>query len=159
MTLYERVISIKHKRNILITFLLFAGLFSSNAVSDTDLKDLMTGYWYGNSASEEHKIERKWIVHLAGSGEFEIVFKEYMDTILTKTWYEFGTWDLRGMIHSTAINKIVMEDGEEIIPDTPDGVYYDEYEVLEINNKILRYRHIGKGEIFTVNRVPEGTEI
>ena len=143
----------------IIVFVLLISLSFSNSASETTLKDLITGYWYGSSVIPEHKINRKWIVHLAESGEFKIFFKEYKNKQLLKSWTESGTWNLRGTVHSTTINKIVTVDGSIVTPDTPDVVYYDEYEVLEINDKILKYRNIKDGVVYTVNRVPEGTEI
>jgi len=146
-------------RYVIVVFPLIISLSFPNTASETNLKDLITGYWYGSSVITERLIDRKWIVHLAESGEFKIFFKEYRNNQLLKSWVESGTWNLRGTIHSTTINRIIMGDGSEITPDTPDGIYYDEYEVLEINDKILKYRHIEDDVVYTVNRVPEGTEI
>jgi hypothetical protein len=143
----------------IIVFVLLISLSFSNTASDNTLKDLMVGYWYGSSVIPEQKLNRKWVVHLEASGKFKIFFKEYKNKYLLKTWSESGSWDLRGTIHSTTIHRIIMEDGSVITPDTPDGVYYDEYEVLEMNNKMLKYRNIKTDFVYTVKRVPEGTEI
>jgi hypothetical protein len=146
-------------RYCIIVFVLLISLSFSNIASETTLKDLITGYWYGSSVIPEQKLNRKWIVHLEVSGKFKIFFKEYNKKQLLKSWTESGTWDLRGTIHSTTIHRIVMGDGSVVTPDTPDGVFYDEYEVLEINDKILKYRNIKNDVVYTVKRVPEGTEI
>jgi hypothetical protein len=119
--------------------------------------DTLVGYWYGEldlePITKKSSIQKYLALHNK-DGEFEILFKVYDKNTkkLLSHHKEYGSWWVDDDKLVTKISKTV-KDGKTKSPNTPEGYYLDKYQIIELTDKKLTYRHIQEKLTFTINKV------
>lgn len=117
-------------------------------------RDLLAGRWYGEEATEEGG-KRLQIVEWNLEGVLKIRFRTLERSGRSWDQTEVGLWGISGPVYFTIITGW-LQDGQFMPADPGDASFYDAYEILELNDKIFRYRSFAFGDEYTLRRVEEG---
>jgi len=141
---------------ILILSLLVTGctINSKSNTEDTrpEMRELMIGKFYG-----EHTLSngnyRPWIMERYRNGKYKATFREYDDKNSFKDKVEVGVW---GVSHPVYFSIYLAEiEGEEAYQSNLESPYnYDAYEIIELNNTLLKYKSFASKNIYTIKKVP-----
>jgi hypothetical protein len=122
-----------------VLFTLVLALLPSGATAEGDP---LVGIWYGHDRQPDgQQVQR--ISRRSTNGAISIEFREYENCVLVWRSVEKGTWHRENNIEVVEINSI----------DGSPRAYLDRYEILEIDDRSARSRHIESGTVFTYQRV------
>lgn len=155
------------KKNVFLSVLLFVVLFgcSKNGTSTDEivaLKELenleeskkwalMTGKWYGNQPTKSGG-RREHITDRYADGTYKITYRIYENTGALKEGAEVGYWGVSGPIYFS-IFKGWLKDGK-VTPALSSNPYnYDAYQIIILNDKEFKYKHLSSGNVYTLIRV------
>lgn len=103
-----------------------------------------SGRWYGFGYQPAWGFASQWIAQRSSNGDLEIEFRRYENCQLVHRQVERGHWVVEGSRYSSLIAQI---------NDKP-VMRVEDYELLAQEGDIIRYRHLGSGQIFQARRVP-----
>jgi len=113
----------------------------------------MTGKWYGEQKNKDGGVT-KWIKEASHDGSYKIVFRTYLKYGGFSERVEMGQWGVSGPVYFSIYRGHVV--GEMIIKEDPSNPYnYDTYEILELSDKLFKYKHYDTGGVYTVKKVSD----
>ena len=104
-----------------------------------------SGRWYGYGYQPAWGFATQWIAHRKADGSLEVEFRRYEDCRLVLQQIERGGWTVEGSRYTAMIAEI---DGKPVLR-------VEAYELQGQDGDIMRYRHLGSGQVFRARRVAE----
>lgn len=115
-------------------------------------RNMLFGNWYRGDTDEDGN-QLTEFARIEPDGSFEFTFIQYdQKGRAAEEITELGDWGLVGDIHFT-ITRGELIDGDTFSADMADEDNYHAYQVLQLNSKILEYKHIITNEVFILRRV------
>ena len=112
---------------------------------------LLTGKWYGSQPTKDGGT-KKFIAQRFSNGEYRIDFRITDKHGESDDSSEVGYWGISGNLYFTIFIGWV-EDNKITRTKTRSSLNSDAYEILELNDKVFKYRHHSSGDVFTIRRV------
>ncbi|MDN3640290.1 hypothetical protein QWY82_15950 [Simiduia curdlanivorans] len=113
----------------------------------------LVGTWYGESGVEGY--DQKWLIQRRPSGNYEIVFLRCKEGIALYVQKEYGQWEHTDSDYTTR-TELLSDGMSSWKPETSNGIYLEEYTVVELTASEFRYRNKNKEKTYSVQRVDEG---
>jgi len=130
-----------------------AVMFSTSQAWSADresLRSKLVGIWYGQRGSPDAE-NAEWLMDQRADGYFILHVRTYVGCKLIRDSREAGKWTVEGNVQRTFME---FADGVAV-NDRGDG----DYEILDIDQQQMRYRHIGTGIEFRSLRGKEGDSL
>jgi len=114
---------------------------------------LMVGKWFGDSPTKDGG-RKMYILERFLDGTMKIRFRLIDANGSVEEQTELAQWGVSGNVYFTITHGIL--DGEDFHPFDPRQPYFnDAYEILELTEEVLQYRHAATGNEYKIKRVAD----
>ncbi len=104
-----------------------------------------SGRWYGFGYQPAWGFATQWIAQRLPNGDLQVEFRRYENCQLVLQQVERGSWMVEGSRYSSLIVQV---DGQS-------AMRVEDYELLDQQGDIVRYRHLRSGQVFQARRVTQ----
>ena len=114
--------------------------------------DDLVGSWYGEKQKGPQL--QTWLIVRDAKGHFEMKTKVFIDDFMLMEKTEQGEWSVKSKTYSAKIMQVTDLTGS-YKPQTPEGYYLDEYNIIELSADSFTYQHTGSGNEYVTQRVAD----
>ena len=118
---------------------------------------LLQGKWYGRQPTDDNgTIE--WLAERYSDGTYKIDFRQISKDGTKNDSTEVGQWGASGNIYFSIFRGRVVN--KKILPVDPSSPYnYDAYEILQLSDKVFKYKAASSNHYFVAKRKPKSFQL